>query len=116
MLADPQSVTINGGAVSLPKTSSGPTVNTFTSADGITSMTTKQNVTAARFRREVRLSQSKVAADPISGLNRQLGASVYLVIDEPKSGFSDTELGYLIDALKAWATSANYLKVLGGEF
>ncbi len=116
MLADPQSVTINAVAVSLPKTSTGPTQNIFVSADGNTSMTTKQNTSATRFRREVRLSQKKVAADPISGLNKELGTSVYLVIDEPRSGFTDTEIGYLIDALKAWAVSANYNKVLGGEF
>jgi hypothetical protein len=116
VLADPQSVTINAVATSLPKTSNGPTQNVFTSADGNTSMTVKQNVTASRFRREVRLSQQKIAADPISAVNKQIGTSVYLVIDEPKTGFSDVELGYLIDALKAWLTSANYNKVLGGEY
>nr|UJQ85255.1 MAG: hypothetical protein 2 [Leviviridae sp.] len=94
----------------------GPTVNVYTSADGNTSMTVKQNVTASRFRREIRISQQKIAADPISALNKQIGASVYLVIDEPRAGFSDTELGYLVDALKAWLTSANYQKVLGGEY
>ncbi len=116
MLADPQSVTINAVATSLPKTNTGPTVNVYTSADGNTSMTTKQNVSASRFRREVRLSQQKVAADPISAINKQVGSSVYLVIDEPRFGFTDTEIGYLIDALKAWLTSTNYNKVLGGEF
>lgn len=116
MLADPQSVTINSVATSLPKTNNGPTQNIYTSADGVTSMTTKQNTTAARFRREVRLSQHKVVADPITGLNKDLGLSVYFVVDEPRSGFSDTEIGYLIDALKAWLTSTNYNKVLGGEF
>jgi len=116
VLADPQSVTINAVATSLPKVVNGPNQNVYTSADGVTSLTTKQNITSARFRREVRLSQHKVAADPISGLNKDLGLSVYLVVDEPKSGFSDTEIGYLIDALKAWLTSTNYNKVLGGEF
>jgi len=116
MLADPQSVTVNAVAIPLPRTSNGPTVNVYTSADGNTSMNTKQNITAARFRREVRLSQKKIAADPISAVNTEKGVSVYLVIDEPKTGFSDTEIGYLIDALKAWLTSTNYNKVLGGEF
>lgn len=116
MLADPQSVTINGVATSLPRTSAGPTQNVYTSADGNTTMTTRQNATSQRFRREVRLSQRKVAPDPISAVNREIGVSVYLVIDEPKAGFTDAEIGYLIDALKSWATSTNYNKVLGGEF
>jgi hypothetical protein len=117
MLADPQSVTINAVATSLAKTQVGPTQNVYTSADGKVTLTTKQNTTAKRFRREVRLSQIKIAADPISAINAESGTSVYLVVDEPRSGvFSDTEIGYLIDALKAWLTSANYNKVLGGEY
>lgn len=117
MLADPQSVTINAVATSLPRTQQGTTSNVYTSADGKTQMTTKQNVTAKRFRREVRLAQTKIAADPISAINAESGFSAYLVIDEPRSGvFSDTEIGYVIDALKTWLSSANYLKVLGGEF
>lgn len=116
MLADPQSVTINAVATSLPRTSQGASVNVYTSADGSTSMTTKQNLTASRFRREVRLSQKKIAADPISAVNTEKGVSVYLVVDEPRAGFSDIEIGYLIEALKTWLTSTNYNKVLGGEF
>ncbi|DAD51914.1 TPA_asm: coat protein [ssRNA phage Zoerhiza.1_13] len=117
MLADPQSVTVNAVAIPLPRTNQGPSQNLYTSQDGKTTMTTKQNTTTARFRREVRLSQTKVAADPISAINRESGVSVYLVIDEPRSGvFSDAEIGYLIDALKAWSTSTNYNKVLGGEY
>lgn len=116
MLADPQTVTINAVATPLPRTSQGASQNVYTSADGNVTVTTKQNTTASRFRREVRLSQQKVAADPISAINKQVGTSVYLVIDEPRFGFTDTEIGYLIDALKAWLTSTNYNKVLGGEF
>lgn len=117
MLADPQSVTINAVATSLPRTQQGAAQNVYTSADGNTTFTTKQNQTASRFRREVRLAQKKIAADPISAVNSEKGLSVYLVVDEPRSGvFSDAEIGYLIDALKGWLTSANYNKVLGGEY
>lgn len=116
MLADPQSVTINAVATSLPRIQQGPTTNVYTASDGNTSMTTKQNTTANRFRREVRLSQKKIAADPISAVNKEIGVSVYLVVDEPRAGFSDTEIKYLIEGLKSWLTSANQDKVLGGEF
>lgn len=116
MFADPQSVTINAVAKSLPRTSMGATQNTYTFADGTITLTTKQNSTASRFRREVRLSQKKVAADPISTLNKEIGVSVYFVIDEPKWGFDDTEIGYLIAALKTWFDATAYGKVLAGEF
>jgi len=116
MLADPQSVTINAVATAMARTKIGETQNVYATADGLTTMTTRQNTSATRFRREVRLSQQKVASDPISAQNKQIGVSVYLVIDEPRWGFTDVEIGYLIEALKSWSTSANYNKVLGGEF
>jgi len=116
MLTDPQSVTVNAIAIPLPRTVQSPTSNVYTSADGNTVLTTRQSSSSTRFRREIRISQQKVAADPISAVNKQVGHSVYLVIDEPKYGFTDVELGYAIDALKAWLTSVNYNKVLGGEF
>lgn len=116
MLSDPQSVTINAVATSLPKVFSGPGTNEYRSADGLVKMTTRQTTTANRFRREVRISQEKVAADPISALNKQIGVSVYMVVDEPRWGFSDTEIGYLITALKAWYDTTNSGKILAGEF
>lgn len=117
MLADPQSVTINAVATSLPRTNQGPTTSVFTSADGTQLMTVKQNVTASRFRREIRLTKTKIAADPISAVNKEVGVSVYLVIDEPRSNvFTDAELGYQIEGLKTWLSSANYNRVLGGEY
>nr|UJQ85891.1 MAG: hypothetical protein 2 [Leviviridae sp.] len=120
MLADPQSVTINGVATSLPRTLNGATSNEYTASDGNTKMIVKQNNTATRFRREIRLSQQKVAADPISALNALSGCSVYLVIDEPRNGvFTDAELGYLVTALVGWLSASSYAKtnaVLGGEY
>lgn len=116
MLADPQAVTVNAVVISLPKTTVGNGQNGYVSADGLTSLTVKQGNTAARFRREIRISQQKIAADPISAVNKQIGTSVYLVIDEPRWGFTDAEIGYLIDALKLWSSSTNYNKVLTGEF
>jgi len=120
VLSDPQSVTINSVATSLPKTQPGATSNVFTSADGLTTMTTKQNISANRFRREARLSQAKVAADPISAVTKREGFSCYFVIDEPRNGvFTDAEIKYLSTALVTWLSASSYAnhdKLLGGEF
>ncbi|DAD52556.1 TPA_asm: coat protein [ssRNA phage SRR6255733_5] len=116
MFADPQSVTINAVATSLPRTSVKDGTAEYTSADGNTKLTIKQNASTSRFRREVRLSVRKIAADPIAAVNKEVSTSVYLVIDEPRWGFSDTELDYYKDALVAWAIDANTNKVLGGEY
>lgn len=115
MLADPQSVTINAIAHSLPLTNALPQARTYTSADGNVSLVTKQNTTAKRFRREVRLINRKVATDPLSAASSNQSVSVYLVIDEPRFGFTDTELDQLVQSLKGFLTSGNVAKIAGGE-
>lgn len=116
MLADPQSVTVNGVASNLYKTLASPTGNEYTSSNGLLKMVTKQNVTAKRFRREVRIVQTKIAADPISAVNAESGASVYIVIDEPRNGvFTDSELNYLATALTVWQGTGNFTGILRGE-
>lgn len=116
MFADPQSVTINGVAISLPRTGGSGGVGSFQSADRTVGLTIKQNVTPKRFRAEARITQGKVAADPISAINSEVSTSVYLVIDRPRWGFSDAEIDYLKDALVAWAADAQTNKLLGLEY
>jgi len=117
MYADPQSVTVNAVAQSMPRQGTGTPdrIGTFATADGNFQFDIRQNKTANRFRREVRLTQKKIAADPISALNKEISTSVMIVVDEPRWGFTDTELGYLTAALVAWFTNANRDKLLGGE-
>lgn len=117
MYADPQSVTVNAVAQTMPRQGSTQPdrVGTFSTADGTFQFDIRQNKTNNRFRREVRLTQKKVAADPISSLNKEVSTSVMIVVDEPRWGFSDTELGYLTSAIVAWFTTTNRDKLLGGE-
>lgn len=116
MFADPQTLSVNSTNTAFAKTKVGQSESTFTNAAETHAFTLKQNQTKGRFRREVRISQQKVAADPISAVNQAVGASVYLVIDEPKFGFSNAELEQLWATLVAFGTSANLNKLLNGEF
>lgn len=116
MFADPQSVTINAVAVSLPRTLSDGGIGEFVSADGLTKLTIKQNSTGKRFRREARLTITKIASDPLTAVNQSISTSVYIVIDEPSWGFSDVDLDYYKDAMLAWASDAQTNKLLGGEY
>ncbi len=117
MFSDPQSVTVNAVAQVMPRqgTAAPDRIGTFASADGNFTFDIRQNKTANRFRREVRLTQRKVAADPITALNKEVSTSVMLVVDEPRVGFSDTELGYLTAALTTWFGTTQRDKLLGGE-
>ena len=117
MYADPQALTVNAVAKSLPRVgSTTPTkVGEFQTADGEFNFRISQYATANRFRREVRFTQKKIAADPISAVNKEVSSSVVITVDEPRWGFSDVELGYLTSALIAWFTAGNRDKLLGGE-
>lgn len=117
-LADPQSVTINSVAQSLPRTSSGINSNIYTKDDGNVQLSI-QHTYAKRTRRVARLNFSKIAADPlISAQNIKYSMSAYLVVDLPVTGFTVAEAKYIVDALTLWLTAssgANTTKVLGGE-
>lgn len=117
MFADPQSVTIGGVATPLPRIPSDQPIRVgqFQSTDGTVSLSARQDKTNNRFRREIRLTQKKVAADPISAVNKEVSTSIIIAIDEPRWGFSDSEVGILCNSLVAWFTAGNRDKLLGGE-
>jgi len=115
MYSDPQSVTINSVAVSLPRVSVGTSEATYRSADETCQMRISHQAAKGRKRRMVRLDQTVIAADPLTAENSSQKAGVYLVIDEPIFGFDDASLDFLTDALIAWLTSGNIAKLLGGE-
>lgn len=116
MFADPQSVTINSVATSLPRVSVGSGTATYRAADGTVEMRISHQTTGkSRSRRMVRLDKTVIAADPLTSENASQKAGIYLVVDEPLFGFTDAELDYLVDALILWLSSANIAKLLGGE-
>lgn len=116
--SDPQTVTINAVAQTLPRVGSGVNVGSFSKDDG----NVKLGVSHAygkRTRRVVRIDLSKIAPDPlISSTNIKYGMSAYLVVDVPVTGYTIAEQKQGVDALFAWGTAssgANITKLLGGE-
>lgn len=115
MFTDPQSVTYNSVAKTMPRIKTGPSDSTYRTADETFQFRISHQSTAKRTRRMVRLDQTLIAADPLTAVNSSQTAGVYLVIDEPKFGFDDATLDYMVDALVAWLTSGNIAKLLGSE-
>lgn len=116
--ADPQSVTINAVANSLPRTSSGVNSGVFTKDDGNVKLSVAHQY-AKRTRRTIRLDHSKIAADPlISAQNIKYSMSAYLVVDMPITGYTVAEAKQIIDGLTAYLTASSGARVtqlLGGE-
>lgn len=115
MFTDPQSVTINAVPHSMPRISSDGTRALYSEANEELKMTISHQESKGRTRHMVRLDQRVVAADPLTAVNEYKSCGVYLVIDEPEFGFSDTEIDYIVQGFKTWLSTANVLKVCGSE-
>jgi len=116
--ADPQSLTISGSAISLPRTGSAQNAGAFTSNDGLVSLSVS-SIYGKRTRRTLRLSHSKVAADPLlAGQNIPVSMSTYIVTDTPLTGYTVAEAKAVVDAFVAYltaSTGARVSQLLGGE-
>jgi hypothetical protein len=116
--ADPQSVTISGSTISLPRVSNGQNSGGFASNDGNVKLSVSDSY-GGRTRRVLRLDQTKVAADPfVTGINTSYNMSAYLVVNTPKVGFTVAEAKAVVDALVAYlaaSSGARVTQLLGGE-
>lgn len=117
-LSDPQSVTINAVAISLPRTSSGINSGTFTSNDGLVKELVSHSY-GKRTRHIFRIDHSKVSPDPfVSAQNNKYSMSFYFVCDVPTLGYTVAEQKQVVDGFIAQlnaSSGALITKVLGGE-
>ncbi len=116
--ADPQTVTVGATPITLPRTGSGQDSGSFTSSDSLTQLTVSHSY-GRRTRRTIRLSQSKVSADPLV-VNQNVRSSMtcYMVVDTPVNGYTVAEAKAVVDALVAYlsaSTGAKVTQLLGGE-
>lgn len=118
MLTDPQSVTVAGTAISLPRTGENGTLADYTSADGLTSLRVQQSINKSTRRTSILLRTTKVAADAITGLNSRITSTISANVTSPLDGFSALELKDQFVALATLLTATSgstMLRVLGGE-
>lgn len=117
MYADPQSVTINSVANSLPRISMGDLSGKFRSADG-SFVLTISHANSKRNRSVVRLDQTKVGANPLDPTkNLNWSASAYLVLDVPLNGggFTTTEQQNLIAGLTGLVNGTGFTSKFVGQ-
>lgn len=116
--ADPQSVTINAVAQSLPRTSNGVDSGVFTKDDGSVKLSVSHAYNK-RTRRVLRLDHRKIAADPLQpSTNTEFTMSCYMVVDVPTVGYTVVEQKQIVDAVTAYLTASSGARVtqlLGGE-
>jgi hypothetical protein len=116
--ADPQSVTINAVANSLPRVSSGVDSGSFQKDDATVKLSVSSSY-GKRTRRTIRLDHKKIAADPLQpSTNTLFTMSAYIVVDVPVTGYTLAEQKQIVDGLTAYLTASSGARVtqlLGGE-
>lgn len=117
MFADPQTVTYNAVAKNLPAISRGDSNSVYQLNDaGVIYNLTIAHDFKKRNRVVVRLRRDVYAADPVvPAQNILASATATITLDFPQVGYVATDIQNIGNALVAWATSANLLKVINGE-
>lgn len=116
-LSDPQTITIDAVDKVCNRVRSDGYRSEYATTDEEVKFTVSHQETSknGRTRHMVRIDQRVVAADPLSAVNAYADLGVYIVIDEPLFGFSDSEITDVVQALTAWCTEANIGKILGEQ-
>jgi hypothetical protein len=118
MLSDPQSVTVNSVAISLPVISRGVNNSVYQAADGNHKLTLSHTY-AKRIRRVARWDFRKLAANQFDTTqNQYYSGAWYLVCDQPIAGYLAADLKLQSDGFLAFLAASSYAKItnlLGGE-
>lgn len=117
---DPQSITVNGSAKSMPLINRGALSTLYKTADGLFSFALRhlpfKKAGKGRLRHRAVFTQNKVVNDPITNQAADFDfVEVSIQIDRPEFGFTDVEIGYLTEGFKTWLSTANVTKICGQE-
>lgn len=116
MFADPQSITVNSVAKSMPRVETDGKSAIYQIADETFTMTISHtDLKNGRTRSMVRVDQKAVVTNPLDSTNDYDTLSFYSVIDRPKFGFTSAQVGYLVAALQAWLDGTAVGKLYGHE-
>lgn len=115
MFADPQVVTVNSVAQSMPRISSDGKSSVYAKADGTFTLKISNAESNNRIRSMARIDQRAIVTDPLTAANDYETLSFYCVIDRPNYGFTQTQVDQLIAGLKTWLDTTASGKLYGRE-
>jgi len=119
--ADPQSLTINGSAYSLPRIGAGVDSGSFLSGDSLVGLSIRhRRLSGGRLLHQAQASQQILAAAPLDPTVNVLNKmTATLSVNVPGPGYITPAVQkYLVDAFTTWLTASSGAKVtqlLGGE-
>lgn len=115
MFTDPQTVTINAIAISLPRISQDGTSATYRSADENTTLKVSHQRSNKKVRSVARIDVRAVVADPLTSENDYETDTIYIVFERPEVGFSAAAVNLHAAGFLTWLTPTIITKMMGGE-
>lgn len=115
MYTDPQVVTVNAVAQSMPRVSTGGQKTVYQKNDLTYTLTISHTPNKDRVRSMVRIDQRAIVPDPLTAVNDYETLSFYCVIDRPLAGFTMVQVEQLIAGFKTWLDNTAIDKLYGGE-
>jgi hypothetical protein len=115
MFADPQSVTVNSVAQSMPRVENDGRKSIYQKSDGTYTLTISHTPSKDRVRSMARVDQRAIVPDPLTSVNDFETLSFYVVLDRPLAGFSMTQVEQLIAGVKTWLDNTAIDRLFGQE-
>lgn len=118
-LSDPQSVTVNSVAKSMPRVETSGSKSTYRMNDETYELVVSHekvgSKTGPRIRSMVRIQRRDIVPDPLTAVNDYENLIVYTVIDRPVAGFSSTVVQQVVAGFQAWLDGTMVGKIYGQE-
>jgi len=119
MLADPQSITVNAVAKSMPRLTSEGQHSFYQLADQTFGLDILHRPIKrdgkSRVVSRVAFTQRAVVADPLTAVNDFENVTVSVQIDRPEAGFTSTQIDQMVTGFKSWLDSTMVGKLYGRE-
>lgn len=115
MYIDPQVVTVNAVAQSMPRISSDGQKAVYQKNDATFTLTISHTQSKDRVRSMARIDQRAIVPDPLTAVNDWETLSFYCVIDRPEVGFTMVQVEQLVAGFKTWLDNASVDKLFGRE-
>lgn len=115
MFTDPQVLTINSVAKSLPRIKSDGTSSIYQMPDESFKMTISHQISKDRLRSMVRVDQRAVVPDPLTAVNDWETLTHYTITERPIVGFTLSQVQFLVAGHQGWLDATSIGKLFGQE-
>jgi hypothetical protein len=118
-LTDPEVITVNAVAKSMPRILSNGQQSTYQMSDQTFSLNIKHTPFKSGGKSRVKslaaFTQRAIVADPLTAVNDYENVTVSFQIDRPDAGFTATQVDQMVAGLKTWLDTTMVTKLYGRE-